>query len=128
MDDRLDQHGRPDGDGAADLAVTNAGSGTVSILINDGLGSLLVARSEPVGAGPTAIEAGDLNGDDRLDLAVADRGGGSNGIPVPGDIAVLLGNGDGTFVSLPRLTHPRVPRSLITTYLMPSRYGRPLTK
>ena len=40
-------------------------------------------------ANPTAIVAGDFNGDGRTDLAVANYG--SN------DVSVLLGNGDGTF-------------------------------
>ncbi len=43
----------------------------------------------PVGVNPSAIVAGDFNGDGRTDLAVANR--------TDGDVSVLLGNGDGTF-------------------------------
>jgi hypothetical protein len=43
----------------------------------------------PVGLGPQAIVAGDFTGDDRTDLAVANRSDNT--------VSVLLGNGDGTF-------------------------------
>jgi hypothetical protein len=39
---------------------------------------------------PDFVAVGDFNGDGKLDLAVSDRSTGSN-------IAILLGNGDGTF-------------------------------
>lgn len=46
-------------------------------------------RTIPVAGAPTAIASADFNGDGRLDLAVASVATGS--------IAILLGNGDGTF-------------------------------
>ena len=41
----------------------------------------------PVGQGPTSIVAGDLNGDGRIDLAIADGSG----------VSILLGMPDGSF-------------------------------
>ena len=46
----------------------------------------------PLGTEPTAIVAGDFNGDGHLDLAVANEDFSGSGT-----ISVLLGNGDGTF-------------------------------
>ena len=56
---------------------------------------------------PVALVAGDFNGDGRLDLAVANAGGGyPDGRIVPGNVSMLLGNGDGTFQA-PQATHRR---------------------
>src|ERR1035441_5558708 len=96
------------GDGKPDVAATNSNSNTVSILIGDGDGTL----QDPVnyvvttvaGAYPGAIVAGDFNGDGKLDLAVLISVYKVNGFGYS-RIAVLLGNGDGTF------------RPPITTYL-----------
>ncbi len=46
------------------------------------------------GTAPPAIAVGDLNGDGKQDLVVVNGGGGPNG---DGLVAVLLGNGDGSF-------------------------------
>src|SRR5947207_194009 len=47
------------------------------------------ARSYAAGAGPYSVAAGDLNGDGKLDVAVAHF--------MTNNVTVLLGNGDGTF-------------------------------
>src|SRR5438128_979178 len=59
------------GDGAADVAVVNASSGLVSILLNKGNGSLQAAHNYAVGFSPESIAVGDFNGDHVPDLAVA---------------------------------------------------------
>jgi hypothetical protein len=79
------------GDGIADLAVTNEGANNVSILLGDGSGGFAQAPGSPVAAGnfPIFVAAEDFNGDGIADLAVANFG--SN------NVSILLGNGDGTF-------------------------------
>ncbi|HUN81289.1 MAG TPA: FG-GAP-like repeat-containing protein [Phycisphaerae bacterium] len=66
-----------DQDGKPDVAASNSGSNTVSILLNqgiDGTGAWLgFSASAPiaVGALPHSVTAADLNGDGRTDLAVS---------------------------------------------------------
>jgi serine/threonine protein kinase len=79
-------------DGRLDLAVGNAGAGTVSILLGKGDGTFESAVNYAVGQGPSSslqIAVGDFNEDGELDLVVTNSG--SN------NVSVLLGNGDGTF-------------------------------
>ena len=67
-----------DGDGRPDLAVANLTSNTVSLLRDAG-GSELAAPTYaakvdfPTGAGPNSVAIGDLDGDGRPDVAVANR-------------------------------------------------------
>src|SRR5437773_2037201 len=53
------------------------------------------AVTYPVGNAPTAVAAGDFNGDGELDLAVVNVGNASTSDD--GSVSILLGNGDGTF-------------------------------
>jgi hypothetical protein len=79
------------GDGKPDVAVTNA-DGTLSILINSGSGVLETPILYPSTVPGDQIPlVADFNGDGKLDIAVP---GGC-----PGDIYILLGNGNGTFGS-----------------------------
>ena len=77
------------GDGQVDLAVTNRGSDSVSILLGDGLGAFSPTSDIDVGVGPEAVAVADFNADGHMDLAVVNRDAGS--------ASILLGNGDGTF-------------------------------
>src|SRR2546428_6567538 len=91
-------------DGKLDLVVTPYGcfgyadcpvvSQTVSVLLGNGDGTFQPPAQFPAGSGPNAVAVADLNGDGKLDLAVADYGPRTQRATT---IAVLLGNGDGTF-------------------------------
>jgi Bacterial Ig-like domain (group 3)/FG-GAP-like repeat len=103
--------GDVNGDGHPDLAVAQlcpdgTSCGAVSVLIGNGDGSF----QSPVnynsgGVNPTAAVIGDMNGDGIPDLIVAD----SASFGGPGELNVLLGNGNGTFqppVSFPSAISP----------------------
>ncbi len=82
-------------DGLPDLAVANWGTcceyndGSVSLLVGNGDGTFQAARNFPAGRVPYSVVVGDVNGDGRPDLAVANY--------FSANVSVLLGNGDGTF-------------------------------
>src|SRR2546430_17602387 len=88
------------GDGIQDLVLTNynccnpfncchPNNYTVAVLQGNGDGTFRPARTFAVGANPTSVAVGDVNGEGTLDLAVASAGSNT--------ISVLLGNGDGSF-------------------------------
>jgi hypothetical protein len=69
-----------DGDGQPDLAVANGGSNTVSVLRNTstsggiGTGSFAAKQDFTTGFSPISVAIGDLDGDGKPDLAVANLG------------------------------------------------------
>jgi hypothetical protein len=75
------------GDGALDLAVISEYFGTVSIDPGIGDGTFGPSAYFDAGANPLAMAIGDLNADGLPDVVVSTSPG----------LAVLLGNGDGTF-------------------------------
>ncbi len=79
------------GDGFADLAVSDYSSDSVSVLLNTGTGSFGTASHYMVGYFPSDIVSADFNGDGFPDLATANV---SLGI---GDYSVLLNTGTGSF-------------------------------
>jgi uncharacterized repeat protein (TIGR01451 family) len=58
------------GDGRADLVVTNYG-GNLSVLLGNGDGTFQAAVAYPTGNGPSGVAVGDFSADGRTDLAVA---------------------------------------------------------
>ncbi len=81
------------GDGKADLAVVDAGTNAVEILLGNGNGTFTAATGSPIHVGPTPRLAciSDFNGDGKKDLAVTNFGSSN--------LTILLGNGNGTFNS-----------------------------
>jgi hypothetical protein len=78
-----------DGDGDQDLAVTNVGPDTISVLLNAGNGSFGARSDFPVGASARSVTAADLDGDGDLDLTVTKAGSDT--------VSVLLNAGNGSF-------------------------------
>ncbi len=82
------------GDGKLDQAVADSSSSNnVSVLLGNGDGTFLAATNYSVLKPPVNIVAADINGDGNPDLLTTN----SNGASSTNTLAVLLGNGDGTF-------------------------------
>jgi len=81
------------GDGKLDIACTDT-SNVVYILLGNGDGTFQSAGSYATGSGAYGVAVGDFNQDGKLDLAIALGGSMFGGQNV---VAILLGNGDGTF-------------------------------
>jgi hypothetical protein len=92
-------------DGKPDMAVASPYNGVtqISVLLGNGDGTFKPAVYYAAGASPASVVAADFNGDGNLDLAVADSASSSN------NVAILLGNGDGTFQSPKFYSTPSVP-------------------
>ncbi|WP_322647924.1 FG-GAP-like repeat-containing protein [Nostoc sp. ChiVER01] len=98
------------GDGKLDLAVTNQGSNTVSVLLGNGTGGFNTATNFTVGTSPFSVTVGDFNGDSKLDLAVAN-------LNYYGTVSVLLGNGTGAFYTATDFSVGKGSRSVIVADL-----------
>lgn len=96
--------GNFDGNASADLAVANASSNNVSVLLGDGTGSFNAATSFAVGLIPRSVSIGDFNGDGFSDLVVSNEGSNS--------VSVLLGNGSGSFGAATSFTVGTKPQSV----------------
>lgn len=78
------------GDNKQDIVTADSGSGSISILLNDGNGKLrAMPQVSSGGTGPWNLVLSDLNRDKKVDIAVTNLSSAS--------IGVLLGKGDGRF-------------------------------
>jgi hypothetical protein len=93
------------GDGKPDLLVANecmdyncATNGTSGVLLGNGDGTFGTATTYgSAGYDAQSVAVGDVNGDGKPDLLLANRCGSDKSCRTQGNVAVLLGNGDGTF-------------------------------
>ena len=79
------------GDGKADMAVTNFGADTISILLGNGNGTFTAAAAVPMLGSPVTVRVTDVNLDGNADLVTANFNGQTLG--------VMLGNGAGGFTA-----------------------------
>ena len=99
------------GDGRTDLAIANYQDNSITVLAGNGDGTFgnaqtfSVSPAVNVGTGPNAIVAGDFNGDQKIDLAVSDAGGG---------VSILLSNGIGGFGAAHVFAAGITPTGLVT--------------
>jgi hypothetical protein len=77
------------GDGIGDLVVYNAGDGTVSVYLGNGIGGFAGGYDVPVGLGATDIALADVAGTGHFDLVVTNE--------ITGLVTVLPGKSDATF-------------------------------
>ena len=89
------------GDGKLDLVVPSGGSSaTISVLLGNGdgtFGTPITYTSDLLSSYSTSIAVADFNGDGKLDLAL------TNSVFPANTVAIVSGNGDGTFRNPPLL-------------------------
>lgn len=95
-------------DGSQDVATTDYSSGTVNVLLGDGLGHFAQAPGSPISlsTGVESIAAATLGNDTSTDLIV--------GNATAGTLTVLAGNGDGNFTPQPPISLPCSPVGIAT--------------
>jgi Bacterial type II and III secretion system protein/FG-GAP-like repeat len=81
-----------------DLAITNAGENTLETFFGKGDGTFFNGIKYATGVTPVFVASADVNGDEILDLIVADSGTvATANNAVINSVSVFIGNGDGTF-------------------------------
>jgi hypothetical protein len=90
------------GDGKLDAIVSDYDA-NINVFLGNGDGSFQPAIGIEPGEYPRSVDLADVNRDGKVDLVVTDLGIGAGGAEFaqegykPGSVAVLMGNGDGTF-------------------------------
>lgn len=92
------------GDGHLDIASMNYTPGTVAMLLGRGDGQFVKGKTVPAANMAISIASADLDDDGDRDMIVTDGVPSRLALRLPGDVNVLLNNGDGTFAR--RVGHP----------------------
>ena len=100
------------GDKKLDLIAVNRGDKSVSVLLGNGDGTFQSALTYSAGNSPISVAVGDFNKDGKPDLAIAGDCGLS-ACAQPGNVSVLLGNGDGSFQSAATYAVGYSPSSIV---------------
>ncbi len=95
-------------DGNLDVVVANGTSGTLSLFLGNGDGTLSAAGTIQLSIpNPLTVATGDFNGDGNMDVVVA-------GVSSSPAIQILFGNGNGTFRPPVSVTIPGLPPPGVT--------------
>jgi FG-GAP-like repeat/Bacterial Ig-like domain (group 3) len=94
-------------DGNLDVATSNPGKNTATILLGSSTGALTAQTAQATGTNPIGISVADINSDGLPDLVVFDSPTASTG-----EVDVLLGNGDGTLQTAQAASQTFVPGTL----------------
>jgi hypothetical protein len=93
-----------DHDGRLDIAIAQANTSQIAVLLGNGDGTFKPPVNYGVGPAPLFIVTADLDHDGNLDLVI---------VSLESTITILLGNGDGTFHQGKNLSTTASPRSLV---------------
>jgi hypothetical protein len=102
------------GDNKPDLITANFGStasngNNLTVLTNNGSGRFVLCTTVPVGNGPTAVIAMDVNNDGRMDLISANWDNGGSG----STLTIVTNSGSGSFGFYATLTVGHGPASVL---------------
>src|SRR5215471_15348005 len=93
-------------DGLLDVVTANSQANSITVLLNNGNGTLGRRNDYAAGKNPSVVATGDFNNDGIPDVAVVNQGDNT--------ISIFLGNGDGTLRSLATIPVGTRPEALIT--------------
>jgi hypothetical protein len=108
------------GDGYADLVVTEKALNQVAVLLGNGNGTFQPAINLATNRMPVDVVTGDFTGNGHLDFAVSTLGDSAE---TGEGVEVFLGNGNGTFLSPVKYAAGHMPEGLTTVNLNNRKYS-----